>query len=164
MMDSIQREDKRTWYLSLRRSFENLQLLRRKIEDDLIPAMVRDAQQMAGMNLTILSDEELAREIRRRKAIESRWNTIYWEEYIPFAHGVRLFGQLWSNAVRDRTGFCVPLPGLHETAVSGIDRGNVIEPPIDCKENRRWTLIQKLQHPSVLIRVHPWFYDKEEAT
>jgi pyruvate,water dikinase len=31
-------------------------------------------------DLTILSDEELAGEIRRRKALENEWNTFYWEE------------------------------------------------------------------------------------
>ena len=34
-------EDKRSWYLSLHRSFDNLKNLRRKIEEELIPAMIR---------------------------------------------------------------------------------------------------------------------------
>jgi rifampicin phosphotransferase len=100
MIDPGKGEDKRTWYLGLRRSFENLKQLRRKIEGELIPAMVRDAEQMARQDLRALPDEPLALEIRRRKAIESKWNTIYWEEYIPFAHGVRLFGQFYNDTLR----------------------------------------------------------------
>lgn len=99
-LEPSQGEDKRTWYLSLRRSFENLRHLREKIEHHLIPAMVREAAQMAGQDLKTLSDEELEKEVCRRKAIESKWNTIYWEEYIPFAHGVRLFGQFYNDTVR----------------------------------------------------------------
>jgi len=100
MLEPSRGEDERTWYLSLRRSFESLKNLRRKIEHELIPAMVREAEHMAGQNLKTLSDEALSKEIGRRKAVESKWNAIYWEEYIPFAHGVRLFGQFYNDTVR----------------------------------------------------------------
>lgn len=94
------KEDQRAWYLSLRRSFENLQELRRRIEEELIPAMIREHEAMAGVSLADLSDVELAQEIERRKAVESRWVKIYWDEFIPFAHGMRLFGQVYNDTLR----------------------------------------------------------------
>jgi pyruvate,water dikinase len=126
MIEPGQEDDKRKWYLGLRRSFDNLKHLRRKIEDELIPAMVRDAEQMAHQDLKILSDEELAEEIRRRKAIESKWNTIYWEEYIPFAHGVRLFGQFYNDTVHPADPYeFVRLLGA--TRMESLERNRMME-------------------------------------
>jgi pyruvate,water dikinase len=92
-------DDNRGWYLSLHRSFENLKLLRQKIEDDLIPAMIRTADQLMQRDLTKLSDQDLAAEINRRWEINQKWTNIYWEEFIPYAHGVRLFGQIYNDAI-----------------------------------------------------------------
>jgi pyruvate,water dikinase len=93
-------EDKRPWYLSLRRSFESLKTLRRKIEGELIPSMIEDAANLSRLDLTELSDHHLAEEIRRRKEIYDRWVETYNNEFIPFAHGMRLFGQFYNDAVR----------------------------------------------------------------
>ena len=41
------KEDKRPWYLSLRRSFDNLRLLRGKIEGQILPSMIAAADEMA---------------------------------------------------------------------------------------------------------------------
>ena len=93
-------DDQRAWYLSLRRSFDNLQTLRRRIEDELIPAMIREHEALAALALAELSDVELAGEIERRQEVESRWVRVYWDEFIPFAHGMRLFGQFYNDAMR----------------------------------------------------------------
>jgi pyruvate,water dikinase len=92
-------DDNRSWYLSLHRSFENLKLLRQKIENELIPAMISAADQLARQELTDLSDRDLAAEINRRWEINQKWTNIYWEEFIPYAHGVRLFGQIYNDAM-----------------------------------------------------------------
>ena len=92
-------DDNRSWYLSLHRSFENLKLLRQKIENELIPAMISMADELARQELTELSDRNLAAEINRRWEINQKWTNIYWEEFIPYAHGVRLFGQVYNDAV-----------------------------------------------------------------
>ncbi|MHC1728600.1 MAG: PEP/pyruvate-binding domain-containing protein [Syntrophobacteraceae bacterium] len=126
MIEPDQEEDKRTWYLGLRRSFENLKHLREKIEDELIPGMVRDAEQMVDQDLKMLSDEELTEEIMRRKAIETKWNTIYWEDYIPFAHGVRLFGQFYNDTVRPTDPYeFVKLLGA--TEMESLERNRMME-------------------------------------
>jgi phosphohistidine swiveling domain-containing protein len=92
-------EDERPWYLSLRRGFENLKSLRRKIEDELIPAMVEESSRLARQDLSALSDAALADEIARREAIHDKWVKVYWRDFIPFAHGTRLFGQVYNDTV-----------------------------------------------------------------
>ncbi|NWG04740.1 MAG: hypothetical protein HXY44_17945, partial [Syntrophaceae bacterium] len=93
-------EDKRPWYLSLRRSFENLKALRKKIEEELIPAMVEEAERLSRQDFTAMTDIQLAEEIARRMDIHGRWVAIYWSDFIPFAHGMRLFGQFYNDTVR----------------------------------------------------------------
>jgi len=93
-------EDKRPWYLSLRRSFENLKALRKKIEGELIPAMVEEVERLSRHDWTVLSDIQLADEIARRMDIHGRWVAIYWSDFIPFAHGMRFFGQFYNDAAR----------------------------------------------------------------
>ena len=92
--------DKRPWYLSLRRSYENLKVLRKRIEGELIPAMVDEAERLARQDWTVLSDLQLADEIARRMDIHGQWVAIYWSDFIPFAHGMRLFGQFYNDTVR----------------------------------------------------------------
>ena len=92
--------DKRAWYLSLTRSLDNLRGLRRRVEDELLPAMDREAEIIAQCNLGSLDNHGLATEIEKRRATHDRWVDVYWREFIPFAHGIRLFGQFYNEAVR----------------------------------------------------------------
>jgi len=96
---SAESDDKRPWYLSLHRSFENLKALRKSIENQLIPEMIEEAQTLANVNLGPLSERQLAEEIERRSAIYQRWVAVYWDEFIPMAHGIRLFGQVYNDSV-----------------------------------------------------------------
>ncbi len=93
-------EDKRPWYRSLTRSFENLKELREKIENEILPGMDAAAQEMADRSLDGMSDADLADEIDRRAATLEHWRQRYWEDLIPFAHGMRLFGQYYNDVVR----------------------------------------------------------------
>ncbi len=93
-------EDQRSWYLSLRRSFDNLKALRSKIENELIPAMILEASQLADRNISQLADHALAGEIVKRNEIHKKWIDVYWNDFIPFAHGMRLFGQIYNDVVR----------------------------------------------------------------
>ncbi len=92
-------EDKRPWYLSLKRSVGNLEALRKKIEEDLIPAMIQTAEDLASQDLKALSDDALVREISRRKQIYDDWFGVYYRDFIPFAHGFRLFGEVYNDTV-----------------------------------------------------------------
>lgn len=93
-------EDKRPWYLTLRRSFENLRALRREVEGRWIPAMIAEAEALSGVDLAALPDEALAAEIDRRQSLHEKWTDIYTGHFIPLAHGIRLFGQTYNDALR----------------------------------------------------------------
>lgn len=92
--------DQRVWYRSLVRSFENLKELRHKIVTELIPEMIEAADISVDKNLDQMSDAELADEIIRRTESVQKWTDIYWQYFIPFAHGIRLFGQFYNDTVK----------------------------------------------------------------
>lgn len=93
-------DEKRSWYLSLRRSFENLSALREKIEQELIPLMIQEADDLAEQDLSVMSRDQLAAEITRRVSIYRKWFDIYYADFIPYAHGARLFGQVYNDRVQ----------------------------------------------------------------
>jgi pyruvate,water dikinase len=95
-----QSKDKRAWYLSLHRSFENLKSMRKKIEDELIPEMIQVYEELTQIDLSVLTDEKLVIELQRRWNINQKWTSVYWEEFIPYAHGIRLFGQVYNDTIR----------------------------------------------------------------
>ena len=90
----------KSWYLSLRRSFDNLKKLGERIEKVLIPAMIEEADEVSRRDLSSLSDSQIAEEISSRKALLGKWHDIYWDEFIPFAHGMRLFGQIYNDRMK----------------------------------------------------------------
>ncbi len=98
-------EGRRGFDLSLRRSFSNLKELETRIENRLIPQMVREAEETAGVELAGLTDQELSDEIEHRGAALKRWKEIYWNDFIPFAHGARLFGQVYNDRVKPEDPF-----------------------------------------------------------
>jgi pyruvate,water dikinase len=89
----------------LHRSYENLKGLRRKIEDELIPAMTEEAESLAGVAVSTLSDAALADEIERRRDIYDEWLAIYRQNFIPFAHGMRFFGQVYNDVMKPQDPF-----------------------------------------------------------
>ncbi len=98
-------KDQRGWFLSLHRSMENLKALRRQIEEEIIPGMERDAGEMAAVDPGNLSDDMLAAEIGRRRDTLARWEEIYRTSCIPMAHGIRLFGEFYNDAMRPENPF-----------------------------------------------------------
>ena len=93
-------DDNRSWYLSLSRSVQNLVELMKKIEGELIPAMIEEAAEMAAINLEKLSHTDLAQEITQRSSRYEYWKGVYWTDFIPFAHGMRVFGEFYNKTVR----------------------------------------------------------------
>jgi phosphoenolpyruvate synthase/pyruvate phosphate dikinase len=117
--------DNRGWYLSLHRSFENLEGLRKKIEEELIPAMIAAAEAMAKTDLAALPDQALAQEVKRRWEINHKWVNIYWEDFIPFAHGVRLFGQVYNDVMQPEDAYeFVDL--LTKTEMASMERNRLL--------------------------------------
>jgi phosphohistidine swiveling domain-containing protein len=124
-LSTQKKDDSRSWYLSLHRSFENLKLLRQKIENELIPSMISAADQLARQELTEVSDRDLAAEINRRWEINQKWTNIYWEEFIPYAHGVRLFGQIYNDAMHPEDPYeFVDL--LTRTEMASLERNQML--------------------------------------
>ena len=118
-------EDERGWYLSLHRSFDNLKNLRRKIEEELIPGMISVAASLSAQDLIKLSDQALAAEIRTRWEINHKWVNIYWADFIPYAHGVRLFGQVYNDALQPTDPYEF-IDLLTNTAMASIARNNML--------------------------------------
>jgi len=98
-------EDQRGWYLSLRRSLDNLKALRIRIEQEILPGMDDLAGSLGEQDLRELSDSALAGEILRRKELYTEWERVYWDECIPFAHGARLFGQVYNDSLKPSDPF-----------------------------------------------------------
>jgi len=118
--------DQRAWYLSLHRSFDNLRELRRKIENEQIPAMIRAAEESAKVDPVRLADRELAVEIHRRWEINNTWVNVYWADFIPFAHGIRLFGQVYNDRLKPDDPYeFVGL--LTHTDMASLERNRLLE-------------------------------------
>ena len=119
-------DDKRTWYLTLHRSYENLKKLYHKIEHHLIPDMILEAERLGRINLQTMTTKLLCHEIEQRQKVYDHWVNVYWADFIPFAHGIRLFGQIYNDAVTpdDPYEFMVL---LENTGLKSIERNRVLE-------------------------------------
>lgn len=93
-------QDKRPWYLSLHRSFENLKTLGKEIEEGLLPALEELSSEMAGTDLSRMNIDALTREVISRHTQMRKWREVYSTRFIPMAHGVRLLGMVYNDALR----------------------------------------------------------------
>ena len=93
-------DDKRAWYLTLRPGSDRLRTLRHRVADELIPELELLGKCLASEPLDDCSDEQLAAAMEERLAAVRRWRQIYWDEFIPFAHGVRRLAVYYNDAVR----------------------------------------------------------------
>lgn len=92
-------DDKRGWYLSLRPKRVRLAALRKRIVEDLIPRLQDLGEQLALEDLDKLDDTQLSNAIQSRLAALTDWKKTYWDEFIPFAHGVRQLGTFYNDVV-----------------------------------------------------------------
>jgi pyruvate,water dikinase len=118
--------DERPWYLSLHRSFENLRDLRVKIEKNLLPSMEKEAMEWSNMDLSNQSNEGLANEIERRIARYDDWLDRYREYCIPFAHGMRLFGQIYNDIIQPEDPFEF-VEILSRTGMKSLKRNRMLQ-------------------------------------
>lgn len=93
-------DDIRSWYLSLKRSLDKLILLEKRITKEIIPEMKKEAEELEKTSLSNLNNQELIDVINHRAGRLRHWHDIYWEEFIPMAHGTRLFGQIYNDRVK----------------------------------------------------------------
>jgi pyruvate,water dikinase len=118
--------DERSWYLSLHRSFENLKMLQKSIEEEILPAMDAEARALSEVDPAALPDGALAGEIEKRRKISKTWHDVYWRDCIPFAHGMRLFGQVYNEKVQpsDPHEF---MELLKNSQLAGLERNRRLE-------------------------------------
>ena len=116
----------RAWNLSLRRSFENLKVLRERIEKRLVPALVKEALDLSRTDVRKLDDAALAEVLGAREEAFARWDRVYWDEFIPFAHGARLFGQVYNDRVKPGDPFLF-IDLLRPERMVGTDRNTRLE-------------------------------------
>jgi len=124
-------DDKRTWYLSLHRSYDNLRALYDKIEHRLIPQMIDAAADLGRIDLSALPVSDLCAEILRRQEIYDHWVKVYWADFIPFAHGIRLFGQVYNDAVRPADPYEF-MTLLENTGLKSVRRNTLLEELAEC--------------------------------
>lgn len=93
-------EDERSWYLTLRPGDSRLKELRKRVAEQLIPDLETEGHALASEELHLLDDHELADAIEKRSEAVERWKKIYWDEFIPFAHGVRRLATYYNDAVQ----------------------------------------------------------------
>jgi phosphohistidine swiveling domain-containing protein len=94
---------------------ENLKALRKSIGEELIPGMQRQAEELTAVDLASLDEQALASEIEKRQEIVQHWIEAYWRECIPFAHGMRLLGQVYNDQLGPKD------PYEFMTLLSGAD-------------------------------------------
>ncbi|MEN8802030.1 MAG: PEP/pyruvate-binding domain-containing protein [Thiogranum sp.] len=92
-------DEKRAWFLSLRPGDARLKALRERVAEQLIPELESVGQAFAAEPLDLLDDQQLADAIEQRSAALAKWKKIYWDDFIPFAHGVRRLATYYNDAV-----------------------------------------------------------------
>jgi pyruvate,water dikinase len=94
------KDDEREWYLTLRPGRVRLDALCTRVTEELIPRLERETRRFADENIEPYDNNKLSEAIEARDEALKRWKKIYWDEFIPFAHGVRQLGLYYNDAVR----------------------------------------------------------------
>jgi len=97
--------DKRPWYKSLTLTFKALEKMKIYIDEDIFPKMKKVAIQFKDTRLESMNEKELNIEIKKRQEIYTKWKDIYWKDLIPFAHGVRLFAQVYNDIIKPKNPY-----------------------------------------------------------
>ncbi len=98
-------DKERQWYLSLTPSFASLKILADKVENNLIPELENEGGKLSTEFFENLDKERLAEKIKQRAEIYFKWKKIYWDEFIPLAHGIRSFGDYYNNLIKPEDPF-----------------------------------------------------------
>ena len=93
-------DEERQWYLTLTPSGQNLIDLAEKVESVLIPQLKADGVIFAVKAPGNLETEELIEELLKRGEKYSEWTKIYWDDFIPFANGIRNFGSFYNDLMQ----------------------------------------------------------------
>ena len=92
-------DDERDWYLGLRPGVRRLKELAERVTEERIPQLEADGKRFASGNLDDYDDRQLADTIQDRLDALTKWRKVYWEEFIPLAHGVRQLARYYNDAL-----------------------------------------------------------------
>jgi pyruvate,water dikinase len=92
-------DEERRWYLSLRPGDRKLRELCDRVANDLIPRLRSTGDRFAAEPIEDYGDDRLAAAIEERLEALQRWRTVYRDDFIPFAHGIRRLGTYYNDAV-----------------------------------------------------------------
>jgi pyruvate,water dikinase len=93
-------DDQRQWYLSLRPGLKRLRTLAERVAGRLIPELEALGHTFASEPIEDYDADRLAGAIETRTSTLEKWQGIYRDDFIPFAHGVRQLGIYYNDAVR----------------------------------------------------------------
>ena len=93
-------DDEKSYYLTLRPGERHLQEMASRVAEDLIPRLEKEGEALAAEDLSTLDNTSLAELIEARRESLGRWEKVYRDEFIPFAHGVRQLAIYYNDAVR----------------------------------------------------------------
>ena len=93
-------DEDRQWYLTLTPSGQNLIDLAEKVESVLIPQLKLDGEMFVGKEPSSFGTQDLIEELKKRGEKYSQWTKIYWDDFIPFANGIRNFGSFYNDLVQ----------------------------------------------------------------
>jgi pyruvate,water dikinase len=93
-------DDERTWYLTLSPGSHRMKELCEEVVNRLIPELRKEGERLVGESLEQLETSELLSRTEERAEVLSRWERIYREKFIPFAHGVRQFGRYYNDVMK----------------------------------------------------------------
>lgn len=97
---TIQKEDQdsdRKWYLTLTPGGEELLELTKKVEKDLIPKLRELGEEFSKISPETLSRVEFLKHLKERGESYDYWLKVYWDDFIPLAHGIRHFGVFYND-------------------------------------------------------------------
>lgn len=97
--------EERKWYLTLTPNFERLKQLSDRVENDLIPQLENEGKRLALVKPQGMKKDLLADKIKERADIYFKWKKIYWDDFIPFAHGIRNFGTYYNDLVKPKNPY-----------------------------------------------------------
>jgi pyruvate,water dikinase len=97
---SAQEDDQRLWYLTLSPGSHRMKQLCEEVVNQLIPELEIEGTRLAGQDLEQLETIAVLEKIEERATLVSKWEQIYREKFIPFAHGVRRFGRYYNDIAK----------------------------------------------------------------
>jgi pyruvate,water dikinase len=86
--------------LSLRPGDARLRELRARVADELIPRLEAEGKKLSEESLEEYDDARLADALEHRGGVLVKWKKIYWDVFIPFAHGVRRLATYYNDFVQ----------------------------------------------------------------